>query len=133
MTHCVYIITVDSAEALFRKLAALQPERLAIMHGSNFEEDWSRALTDLAAALKDVFGHDWRPTGSWKPDRPVRIGRERSPPARASAFAQRASGHLPHSPRLDRARLAFVDAQDVLEDDPGLGADYEGGAESLDG
>ena len=33
-------------DALFRKLAALKPERLAIMHGSSFEGDCEGALAD---------------------------------------------------------------------------------------
>ncbi len=42
--------------ALFEKLAALEPRRLAIMHGSSFEGDGARALRDLAVAFKQVFG-----------------------------------------------------------------------------
>lgn len=38
------------------KLAALNPRTLAIMHGSSFRGDCSRALTDLEAAYRDVFG-----------------------------------------------------------------------------
>jgi flavorubredoxin len=41
---------------LFDKLAALAPERLAIMHGSTFEGDGRRALGDLAVAFREVFG-----------------------------------------------------------------------------
>jgi len=41
---------------LFEKLAALKPKRLAIMHGSSFEGDGARALSDLAAGFKKVFG-----------------------------------------------------------------------------
>jgi flavorubredoxin len=41
---------------LFEKLAALKPKRLAIMHGSSFEGDGARALSDLAAGFKEVFG-----------------------------------------------------------------------------
>ena len=41
---------------LFEKLAALKPKRLAIMHGSSFEGDGARALGDLAAGFKEVFG-----------------------------------------------------------------------------
>ena len=33
-----------------------KPQRLAIMHGSSFEGDGVRALQDLAAAFRDVFG-----------------------------------------------------------------------------
>lgn len=43
-------------EKLFQKLADLEPRRLAIMHGSSFEGDGARALKDLAAGFKEVFG-----------------------------------------------------------------------------
>jgi flavorubredoxin len=51
-----YAPYTPNTEALFRKLAALEPKRLAIMHGSSFEGDGARALTDLAAGFKEVFG-----------------------------------------------------------------------------
>ncbi len=41
---------------LFDMLASLNPQRLAIMHGSSFEGDGARALKDLAAGFKEVFG-----------------------------------------------------------------------------
>ncbi len=41
---------------LFDKLAALAPQRLAIMHGSSFEGDGARALADLGVAFREVFG-----------------------------------------------------------------------------
>jgi flavorubredoxin len=41
---------------LFDKLAELKPQRLAIMHGSSFEGDGAKALQDLGAAFKEVFG-----------------------------------------------------------------------------
>jgi hypothetical protein len=41
---------------LFGKLAELKPRRLAIMHGSSFDGDGARALLDLAAGFKEVFG-----------------------------------------------------------------------------
>ena len=43
---------------LFEKLAALKPQRLAIMHGSSFDGDGARALTDLSTAFKEIFGQD---------------------------------------------------------------------------
>jgi hypothetical protein len=43
---------------LFEKLAALKPQRLAIMHGSSFEGDGARALEDLASGFKEVFGRE---------------------------------------------------------------------------
>ncbi len=39
-----------------RKLADLQPKTLAIMHGSSFNGDSARALTELDQAVKEVFG-----------------------------------------------------------------------------
>jgi flavorubredoxin len=41
-----------------RKLAALNPRTLAIMHGSAFAGDCARALGDLDAAFRDVFGRE---------------------------------------------------------------------------
>ena len=43
-------------DRLFQKLAALKPERLAIMHGSSFEGNGEQALNDLAVTFKEVFG-----------------------------------------------------------------------------
>ena len=43
---------------LFDKLSQLKPERLAIMHGSSFDGDGAKALVDLGAAFKEVFGQD---------------------------------------------------------------------------
>ena len=39
-----------------KKLAALKPETLAIMHGSSFTGDCARALDDLDVALRELFG-----------------------------------------------------------------------------
>jgi len=39
-----------------KKLAGLKPKTLAIMHGSSFTGDCARALDDLDAALRDLFG-----------------------------------------------------------------------------
>jgi hypothetical protein len=39
-----------------RKLAALEPKTLAIMHGSSYTGDCARALGELDNALRDVFG-----------------------------------------------------------------------------
>ena len=38
------------------KLASLNPRTLAVMHGSSFRGDCGRALADLEAAYRDVFG-----------------------------------------------------------------------------
>ena len=43
-------------EKLFGRLAALKPERLAIMHGSSFEGDGVQALSNLAVVCKETFG-----------------------------------------------------------------------------
>jgi len=51
-----YAPYTHNTEALFRKLAALEPKRLAIMHGSSFEGDGASALTALAGSFKEVFG-----------------------------------------------------------------------------
>ena len=42
--------------ALFEKLAALKPERFAIMHGSSFEGDGETALKNLGGVFKKIFG-----------------------------------------------------------------------------
>ena len=47
-----------NTQRLFEKLADLKPQRLAIMHGSSFDGDGARALLDLGAAFKEVFGQD---------------------------------------------------------------------------
>ena len=39
-----------------KKLAALKPKTLAIMHGSSFTGDCARALSELDVALRDLFG-----------------------------------------------------------------------------
>ena len=41
-----------------KKLAALNPKTLAIMHGSSFTGDCARALDDLNVAFKDAFGQE---------------------------------------------------------------------------
>jgi flavorubredoxin len=42
------------------KLAALNPRTLAVMHGSSFTGNCARALGDLDAAFRDVFGREER-------------------------------------------------------------------------
>lgn len=51
-----YAPYTPNTAALFAKLAALSPKRLAIMHGSSFEGDGAAALTDLAAGFREVLG-----------------------------------------------------------------------------
>ena len=41
-----------------KKLAALKPRTLAVMHGSSFRGDGVRALEDLEAAFREVFGRE---------------------------------------------------------------------------
>jgi flavorubredoxin len=43
-------------DATLRRLAALQPRRLATMHGSVYAGDGGRALQDLAAVWREVLG-----------------------------------------------------------------------------
>ncbi len=46
-----------------QKLADLKPKTLAIMHGSSFTGDCARALGDLNAVYREVFGQE-RPAGA---------------------------------------------------------------------
>jgi hypothetical protein len=39
-----------------KKLADLEPKTLAIMHGSSFTGDCTRAIGDLNVMLREVFG-----------------------------------------------------------------------------
>ena len=41
---------------MLRRLAALGPETLAVMHGSSFRGDGRQALLDLAAVLDEYLG-----------------------------------------------------------------------------
>ena len=41
-----------------KKLADLKPRTLAVMHGSSFRGDCVKAINDLNAVLKDVFGKE---------------------------------------------------------------------------
>ncbi|HUX10153.1 MAG TPA: MBL fold metallo-hydrolase, partial [Terriglobia bacterium] len=43
-----------------KKLAALKPKTLAIMHGSSFTGDCVRAIDDLHVAFREVFGGESR-------------------------------------------------------------------------
>jgi flavorubredoxin len=45
-------------ERRMRDLASLQPETLAIMHGSSFRGDGGSALLDLASVMKELFGKE---------------------------------------------------------------------------
>lgn len=43
-------------DATLRRLAALQPRTLALMHGSTFRGDGAKAILDLARVLKETLG-----------------------------------------------------------------------------
>ena len=43
-------------ESTLRRLAALEPRTLAVMHGSSFRGDGRKALLDLTAAIKEIIG-----------------------------------------------------------------------------
>lgn len=43
-------------ESTLRRLAALEPRILAVMHGSSFRGDCRQAIFDLAVAVKDLIG-----------------------------------------------------------------------------
>ncbi|HZR83938.1 MAG TPA: MBL fold metallo-hydrolase [Candidatus Binatia bacterium] len=45
-----------STDATMRRIAALEPRTLAIMHGSSFAGDGGRAVRDLAAVLAETIG-----------------------------------------------------------------------------
>jgi len=51
-----YVPYTHHTRALFEKLAALKPERFAIMHGSSYEGDGVRALNDLADVFEKLLG-----------------------------------------------------------------------------
>ena len=40
-----------------KRIAALEPETLAVMHGSSFSGDGRNAINDLATAMRDVLGN----------------------------------------------------------------------------
>jgi flavorubredoxin len=44
-------------DATLRRLAALQPKTIAVMHGSSFAGDGEQALKDLAVAMRDVLAN----------------------------------------------------------------------------
>jgi hypothetical protein len=50
-----YPYTPQTDETL-RRLAALGPKTLALMHGSTFVGDGGRALLDLSAAMREILG-----------------------------------------------------------------------------
>jgi len=53
-----YVPYTHSTALQLQKLAALDPQTLAVMHGSSFRGDGAQALRDLNVALRDVFGQE---------------------------------------------------------------------------
>jgi len=51
-----YMPYTRQTEGVLRSLAALQPKSLAVMHGSSFEGECDRLLTDLAGVIKVTLG-----------------------------------------------------------------------------
>lgn len=51
-----YIPYTKQTEIILGRLAALEPRTLAIMHGSSFTGDGSRALRDLGTSMREVLG-----------------------------------------------------------------------------
>jgi flavorubredoxin len=51
-----YVPYTSITDRNVKKLAALNPKTLAIMHGSSFTGDCARALDDLNVVLREVFG-----------------------------------------------------------------------------
>ncbi len=51
-----YVPYTPHTGRILNSLAELNPKTLAIMHGSSFSGDGTRALRDLAVALKETFG-----------------------------------------------------------------------------
>jgi hypothetical protein len=43
-------------DSTLRRLAALDPQTLAVMHGSSFSGDGRTALLDLASVIKETLG-----------------------------------------------------------------------------
>ncbi len=50
-----YMPYTRQTEGVLRSLAGLQPETLAVMHGSSYTGQGSRLLTDLAGVVKESF------------------------------------------------------------------------------
>jgi flavorubredoxin len=53
-----YMPYTRQTEGVLRSLAALQPELLAVMHGSSYSGPSGRLLTDLAGVIKENFDHE---------------------------------------------------------------------------
>ena len=55
-----YMPYTPYTDATLKRLAALKPKTLAIMHGSTFVGDGAQAFTDLAQVVKEILGRDHR-------------------------------------------------------------------------
>jgi flavorubredoxin len=55
-----YMPYTPYTDATLKRLAALRPKTLAIMHGSTFVGDGAQAFTDLAQVIKEILGRDHR-------------------------------------------------------------------------
>ena len=53
-----YMPYTPYTDATLKRLAALKPKTLAIMHGSTFVGDGTQAFTDLAQVIKEILGRD---------------------------------------------------------------------------
>ncbi len=53
-----YLPYTSNTRGLLQKLAALEPETLAIMHGSSFSGNGKKLLTSLDPVLKEVFAKE---------------------------------------------------------------------------
>lgn len=51
-----YPYSANTDEQL-KRIAALEPKTLAVMHGSSFSGDGKQAINDMAAAMRDVLGN----------------------------------------------------------------------------
>jgi flavorubredoxin len=56
-----YMPYTPYTDATLKRLAALKPKTLAIMHGSTFVGDGAQAFTDLAQVIKEILGRERAP------------------------------------------------------------------------
>ena len=47
----------EKTDEQLKRIAALEPRTIAVMHGSSFSGDGGKAIEDLATAMKDVLGN----------------------------------------------------------------------------
>jgi hypothetical protein len=53
-----YMPYTRATETVLRSLAGLNPEMLAIMHGSSYRGNGARLLSELAGVIKESFDRD---------------------------------------------------------------------------